>query len=81
MCGGFFYATSKAKVEPAFLLIENSTASIAMGEASFGGTPFTNIVRETRGTVTRNLPKGQTPGRAGGSMLPLFVARPEPATR
>jgi hypothetical protein len=75
VCGGFFYATSRAKVEPAFL-IEDSTASLTMGEASFGGTPFTNLVREVRGGVVRDLNKGQAPGRAGGSMLLLYLARP-----
>jgi hypothetical protein len=54
-------------------VVEESQASLTLGEACFINQPYEILVRETRGGQTRELKRGQAPGRCGGSLLPLFA--------
>ena len=72
VCGAFIYATGPEKIAPMFIN-EDSSVSLTAGEASFAGTPFQTLVRETRDGMVKTLNRGETPARAGGSLLPLYV--------
>jgi hypothetical protein len=71
--GGFCYSTSGDMTVPMFI-VEDAALSVTFGEACFSGKPYTTVVRETRGGVTRDLRKGEAPGRLNGSVLPLYVS-------
>jgi hypothetical protein len=72
LVGGFCYATSGPKETPMFIN-DNSSVSITIGESCFNGNPFMELVKETRGEITKFLKRGESPGRTGGSMLPLYL--------
>jgi hypothetical protein len=73
LLGGFCYSTGREKTEPMFTL-HDSQGSFIIGEASFNKNPFQELVKETRGTETKILKRGDAPGRLNGSALPLFVS-------
>ncbi|WP_373541641.1 hypothetical protein [Chamaesiphon sp.] len=56
----------------------NSAISITLGEVNHGGGPnYTTYVRETRGTLVRNLAAGSLPNYVGsGRQIPLYVGYP-----
>ncbi|MDX9754474.1 MAG: endopolygalacturonase, partial [bacterium] len=72
LLGGFCYATSHEKIEPMFVSVDSDVCYV-IGESSFNDWPFMILVRETRGKETKELKKGNAPGRTGGSMIPLFT--------
>lgn len=73
LLGAHIYSTSNPKVDPMFRITDASASFACVGETNYNGNPFQDIVQETRNGVTRTLRKGQVPGRANGSQLPLYV--------
>jgi len=73
--GGFCYTTTAPKGAPMFAS-DNSWLSVILGEACFKGTPYETLIRETRGSETKTLKRGEVPGRAGGSLLMLYTGYP-----
>jgi hypothetical protein len=75
--GGFFYANKASDPDKVmFRIDEGGALSVTGGEMVIRNQPFTPAV-QTRGGETRTLGRGgDVPGRGGGSMIPLFVARP-----
>lgn len=70
--GCFAYCTTGASKEPMFV-VKDSSFSVTMGEAHFGGR-FDVLVRETRGTETKELNRKEARSRYGiGALLPLYV--------
>lgn len=69
--GGFSYTTTAGKLAPMFVNDESSVWSF-FGEVCYNGDPFAQLIRETRGGVTKTLgeKEGSTvpySGRAEGS--------------
>lgn len=77
--GGQLYPAGAVGLDtPAFVIEGNARALIAIAGSSFAPPNFYAIlVRETRGSETRDLHRRDVPGRgAGGVVLPLFAAGP-----
>lgn len=72
--GGLCHTTTSGKLAPMFV-IDESTASLSIGESCFNGEPFQVLAREIRGTEMRELKQGQAPTRTGGSLLVLYSAQ------
>ncbi len=78
--GGFIYAQGKPKATP-MLICNNSDMSVTVGEVcwNFGRQGYGTLVRETRGTETKELKGGAKAGRYwhanGASMVLLYSAR------
>jgi hypothetical protein len=79
LLGGFCYTTTAGKLAPMFV-IDESSASITIGESCFTGDPFLTLVREKRKGVARELKIGEAPERTGGSLLVLYTGYP-PSSR
>jgi len=79
LLGGFCYTTTAGKLAPMFV-IDESSASITIGESCFTGDPFLTLVREKRNGVVRELKIGEAPERTGGSLLVLYTGYP-PSSR
>lgn len=74
--GGFVYANKAYDPEKVMLRIDDGGAlSATLGEFVIRKQPFTPV-EQMQGEQTRRIEHGDAPGRGGGSMLPLFVARP-----
>jgi hypothetical protein len=58
--GGFSYTTTAGKLAPMFVN-ENSSMWTYFGEVCFNGDPFTQLIRETRGQKTIDVPRGEKP--------------------
>jgi len=56
--GGFSYTTTAGKLAPMFVN-EDSSVWAFFGEICFNGDPFRTLVRETRGTVRREVLRTQ----------------------
>lgn len=72
--GGLMYSSGGTRTQdhPAFM-VEDSRASISISEANFSKNAYPVLVRVIRnGQVTFELKPGQTPGAAGGSMIPFW---------
>jgi hypothetical protein len=78
--GGFAYANSGRPKKPMFISNESSL-SLTIGEFVIRSAPFLELVIETRNGVTKTLRHGETPGRGGGSLIPLYVGYPADAAR
>ncbi len=78
--GGFAYANTSRPKKPMFINHESSL-SLTVGEFVIRKAPFLELVIETQGGVTRTLRHGETPGRGGGSLIPLYVGHPQDAAR
>ena len=80
LLGGFCYTTTGPGGAPMFLN-DNSAMSVTMGEACFNfkDGPYRVLVREIRDGRTRELKKGDVPGRCNGSAIPLYVGRGQEA--
>jgi len=61
--GGFSYTTTAGKLAPMFVNDDSSVWAF-FAEVCFTGDPFTMLIRETRGTETKEVPKG------GGDTVP-----------
>ena len=77
LLGGLCVSSGGFKLDPMFT-ITDAAATFFAGESSFAGSPYQNIVAETRGTQIRRLPsRGLTdaplPKRVGGVTLPLYA--------
>ena len=70
LLGGFCYAVGKVDATPMFV-VDNSAAAFSFCEVCYTGKPFPNIVRETRGGVTRTLTSADP---AWGNAFTLFAA-------
>ena len=68
--GGLCYTTTDPK-GAAMFIVENGLLSATTGESCFTGKPYQVLAR----TATSVLNRGSAPERAGGSVLPLFLAR------
>ena len=55
-----------------FVVEEGSTLTATIGESCASGKPYEVLVKAPK----LELKRGEAPGRAGGSVLPLFVASP-----
>ncbi len=70
--GGFVYANRDGTGQT-MCVNEDSALSVTLGETTTKkGRAFDILVRETRGSETKELRHGQAPSRAYGNMLPLF---------
>ncbi len=56
--GGFSYTTTAGKLAPMFVN-ENASVWAFFGEVCFNGDPFTSLIKETRGSETKEILKGQ----------------------
>ncbi|MEX0652624.1 MAG: glycoside hydrolase family 55 protein [Phycisphaeraceae bacterium] len=70
--GCFAYANTGDEKVPMFIT-EDGALSVTMGEMVIRNQPFRTLVVETRGDETRTLMMDDTPGRGGGSTIPLYV--------
>ena len=61
--------------------VTGDTAAIQKAPDHYPKAPFLELVIETKDGVTRTLRHGQTPGRGGGSLIPLYVGYPGDAGR
>ena len=64
--GGFSYTTTAGKLAPMFVT-ENASVFAYFGEVCFNGDPFSVIIRESRGTQTKNIKAGD------GSTMPYIA--------
>jgi hypothetical protein len=77
--GGLCVSGSGYKADPLFE-VQEASASFVIGESSFFGSPFEQVVAETRRGVTRQMPSRgissdlPLPERVGGVGLTLFAA-------
>jgi len=55
-------------------VITDAAMSITAGESAFNRQPYEIVVKETQNGQTKQLPRGQTPARNGGSAIGLFVS-------
>jgi len=55
--GGFSYTTTSGKLAPMFIN-HNSSVFAYFGEVCYSGEPFETLIRETRGTVTKEVQRG-----------------------
>jgi hypothetical protein len=76
--GGFSYSNSGNYTMPMFVN-DNSSLSVTIGESNYNGTPWQILVRETRGSETRELKRDGVPRRGNASMLPLYTGHRERA--
>jgi len=65
--GGFSYTTTAGKLAPMFVN-DNASVFAFFGEVCYSGDPFQTLIRETRGTETRTVRKGE------GSTVPYCGA-------
>jgi polygalacturonase len=78
LLGGLAYTTTVGsdgtQNDPMFIN-NDSSISITLGEVNYGGSPnYTTYVRETRGTIVRDLTGGRLPNYIGsGKQIPLYV--------
>jgi Pectate lyase superfamily protein len=74
LLGGLSYTTTNPNDRSMFIS-ENASVSITLTEVSFAGTPFRNIVQETRGAETKTLAAGQALPNwiGGGTAIPLYL--------
>ena len=63
--GTFSYTTTAGKLAPMFVT-ENASAFVFFNEICFSGDPFTSLIQETRGDVTRTIKRGE------GTILPYI---------
>ncbi len=82
LLGGMSYTTTSPNGRP-MLIINESSVSATLTEVSFAGTPFTNLVQETRGAVSKTLVAGSPVPNwvGGGSVLPLYTGYLCPRSR
>ncbi len=66
--------TGKAPAQRFRNAVRDLTVDTGKGNPGAIGVQFIANNQETRGNDTRTLRKGETPGRGGGSALPLFVS-------
>jgi hypothetical protein len=80
--GAHFYTCVNGSQDKVLLDVRDATAIVAgAGEYAWSYSWATDtVLRATRQGQTRTLPKAPLVRRAGGSMLPLIVSRPAPAT-
>ena len=74
LLGGLMYSSGGARTQdqPAFV-IEDSQASISITEANFSNNAYQSLVLlKKNGATVFELRRGQTPGSAGGSLIPLW---------
>ena len=74
LLGGLMYSSGGARTQeqPAFV-IEDSQASLSITEANFSNNAYQSLVRlKKNGATVFELRRGQTPGCAGGSQIPLW---------
>lgn len=76
--GGFSYSNSGNYTMPMFVS-DNSSLSVTIGESNYNGTPWQILVRETRGSETRELKRDSVPRRGSASLLPLYSGHRERA--
>lgn len=69
--GAFVYANSGRAKQPCFVVTDSSFTA-TMGEAAIRRAPFKILVRETRGSDTKELLHGQVPTRGDGSLMTLY---------
>lgn len=74
ICGAFIYSNTRSEKKPNFI-IEDSDFSATMGESSFRGFPYKQLVVETRDGKTTTLGREGVPARGEGRMLPLYSNR------
>jgi hypothetical protein len=75
LLGGLMYSSGGARTQdqPAFV-IEDSQASLSITEANFSNNAYRSLIQlKKNGTTMFQLLRGQTPGSAGGSQIPLWV--------
>ena len=74
LLGGLMYSSGGARTQeqPAFV-IEDSQASLSITEANFSNNAYQSLVQlKKHGATVFELRRGQTPGSAGGSLIPLW---------
>ena len=74
LLGGLMYSSGGTRTQdlPAFV-IEDSQASVSITEANFSNNAYKAlVVFRKHGRDVFELKRGQTPGAAGGSMIPLW---------
>lgn len=69
--GGFSYTTTAGKLAPMFVN-DNSSVFAFFGEVCYTGDPFQTLIRETRGTETKEVLRG-----AGGTWPYIGVPAPK----
>jgi hypothetical protein len=69
--GGLCRTTTSGKAAPMFVS-RDSSLGVSIGEICVQGDPYETLVRETRGGASKELRRGDTPRRAGGSLIPFF---------
>jgi hypothetical protein len=74
ICGAFIYANTR-RPKRALYVVRDADLSLTMGESSFRGHPFRELVVETRGGVRRTLTRDDVPRRGEGSAAALFGSR------
>lgn len=70
--GGFCYTTTAGGLAPMFT-VTDAAAVLTIGESCFNGDPYTRLVRETQGGVTRTLKRSDAPGRTNGSLIVRYL--------
>lgn len=71
--GAHIYSTSAANDDFMFIVEDGSLSLAGIRETNFNSAPYQNLIRETRGGVTRELVAGQANFGINGSGFPLFV--------
>ena len=71
MLGGFSYTTTAGKLAPMFVN-DGSSSFTFFGEVCYNGDPFTSLIRETRGSNTRQV------NRAEGGTWPYTGYQAQP---
>ena len=75
LLGGLSYTTNNGKLAPMFVSTD-ARVSYVIGEVCYTGDPYRELVRETRGSETKTLKRGDAPLRPSflqGSQIPLYV--------
>jgi hypothetical protein len=67
--GGLCYTTTDPKGVPMFM-VENASLAATFGETCFTGKPYEVIARRKASGVSEDVKRGETPSRAGGSLVP-----------
>jgi hypothetical protein len=75
LLGGLMYSSGGARTQdqPAFI-IEDSQASISITEANFSNNAYRTLIQlKQAGVTVFEFLRGQAPGSAGGSQIPLWA--------
>ncbi|GAA0725955.1 hypothetical protein GCM10009430_32390 [Aquimarina litoralis] len=74
--GGLIYSNGPASDDFLFVSENSSVSFSGIREANFNNNPYSNLILEKRGNISRKLVKGEADYGIGGSGFPLYVGYP-----